>query len=575
MKLIWVQLLSFISQIIANVIDSVVIKRCLGPEAMAAFSFSNTATSIVVAVFGFLLTGVSILASRNASEPDARKRNSVFTTAVLLSVILGIILTVVGLCASHIIAALCGSPDELREMTAEYIRGHALGVLPLLLFAVFSATSLVDGGRKCLMASFAVMAGVDVVLDLAVGFGPHPSLWGIAVATSVSELAGFGTVLIFALKRRRLFRFVPRLFRPVHMKDVFSYGYMYVVKQLMITVLGFVFNNYIVRKYGSGMLAAFASALSAVGILECVASAIGNTVSTMNGFYAKVEDGTSMKSLMRSSVKYSVIINAVITGTAVLLAAPVMRLFYRADDAFAPAAVEAFRFLALSVTFRSINMSFRGYYQSMKMHKASLAFTFMQALGCIVLMLFLLDALIGARGIWLSYLAGEVLAFLAMAFVLRWKTGERNMLDAMMMMPPACRGEGDTRLDMSCHSMDEVMNSSCMAEAFCQKQGASRRVSTILSLAVEEIAGNTIRYGFGDGKPHSVDICVKKNNTDWVIWLHDDCAGFDPTKYLQDPATAGEHNGIRMIQHLASEVTYVSALGLNHLLIRVQPEGVN
>ena len=141
-SLIGVQMLSFISQIIANVIDAVVIKRSLGSEAMAAFSFANTATSIEMAVFGFLMTGVSVLLSRNANEQDEKKRDGAYSTAVVLSLALGGMLTLTYLAAAGHIARLAGAPEHLQGPTAEYIRGNVLGILPYLLFAVLSGTAL-------------------------------------------------------------------------------------------------------------------------------------------------------------------------------------------------------------------------------------------------------------------------------------------------------------------------------------------------------------------------------------------------------------------------------------------------
>ena len=182
LSLIGVQMLSFISQIVANVIDAIVIKRCLGSEAMAAFSFANTAISVEMAVFGFLMTGVSVLLSRNANEQDGKKRDGAYSTAIILSLSLGGILTLAYLTASVHIARLSGAPEHLQGPAAEYIRGNALGIFPYLLFSVLSGTALVSGGKKQLMLSFALMAAVDIALDLLNGYVVHMGLWGMGAA---------------------------------------------------------------------------------------------------------------------------------------------------------------------------------------------------------------------------------------------------------------------------------------------------------------------------------------------------------------------------------------------------------
>ncbi len=571
LSLIGVQMLSFISQIVANVIDAIVIKRCLGSEAMAAFSFANTAISVEMAVFGFLMTGVSVLLSRNANEQDGKKRDGAYSTAIILSLSLGSILTLAYLTASVHIARLSGAPEHLQGPAAEYIRGNALGILPYLLFSVLSGTALVSGGKKQLMLSFALMAAVDIALDLLNGYVVHMGLWGMGAATAVSELAGLAVVILLRFGKKRLFRFAPGSVRFSFVKDIFVYGYIYVIKQLMITAMGYIYNNFITRRYGPDLLAVYASTMSALSLLQCMSSAIGNTVSTLTGFYGKEEDGASLKSLMRAAMKYSVLFNGAIILAALLAASPVMTMFYKAGDSYFGTAVMGLRLFSLSIVFRSVNMALRGYYQSMKMQACNIVFTFMHTLGCEVLCLFALNGLIGMPGIWLSFPAGELLAFLIMFAALRLKSGEKRFPEVMMLLPPAFRGETHPGLDAVCHSADEVMDCSRTVAAFCEREGASKRVSMILSLAVEEIGGNIVRYGFGDGKAHSIDIRVKKNTDGWILRFHDDCLGFDPTKYMREGDAPGEHNGIRLIRGLATEVSYANALGLNHLRISVRP----
>ena len=571
-SLIGVQMLSFISLIIANVIDAIAIKRCLGTDALAAYSFSNTVISIEMAAFGFMMQGVSVLMSHNAGEPDEKKRNSAFSTAVLLALIVGCVLTVMFLGASYFLADLVGTPEHLRDLAASYIRGNALGIVPYLLFAVFSASTIIEGGKKQLMLSFIVMAATDVVLDFLNGYVLDLGIWGMGAATAISEFVAFVVVVVFYIRGRKIFRFVPGLFRKVYARDTFEYGYMYVVKQLMLTVLGYVYNNYITIKYGSNVLAVYAAAFSGLSLLQCLSSAIGNTVSTLTGFYAKEEDGTSLKSMMRSAVKYSGIFNAVIIIVSISAAGPIMRMFYKANDEYFVIAVEAFRLFSLSIVFRSINMSIRGYYQSMKMQLHNLLFTFIETLVCEAFSLVVLCEIFGMAGIWLSFVAGEMLALIVLTVVLMIRTGTKDCLDAWMCLPTTWCSEYVKRFASSCHSIDEVMTCSEAVNDFCRKTGASIHTSNALSLTVEEIGRNIVQYGFIDGKGHSIDIRAKKNEGSWILIFHDDCFGFDPTKYLVSADNTGEHNGIRLVSGLVTEMTYTNALGINNLFIQMKDE---
>ena len=84
------QLMSFISQIIANLVDSVSISRFLSPEHLSAFSFSSTLTSVVMMAFLIMMTVTKLKSGGRFSwttllflsdiDKDSRE-----TSAVLLS----------------------------------------------------------------------------------------------------------------------------------------------------------------------------------------------------------------------------------------------------------------------------------------------------------------------------------------------------------------------------------------------------------------------------------------------------------------------------------------------------------
>ena len=102
-----------------------------------------------------------------------------------------------------------------------------------------------------------------------------------------------------------------------------------------------------------------------------------------------------------------------------------------------------------------------------------------------------------------------------------------------------------------------------------KKHGSGNRIATYASLAVEELAGNVIKYGFSDGNPHHISVKLKKDGDQWILRLRDDCPGFDPVVYARNitPEQKESHYGIRMIYSLADEVTYLNTLSLNNLII--------
>ena len=93
---------------------------------------------------------------------------------------------------------------------------------------------------------------------------------------------------------------------------------------------------------------------------------------------------------------------------------------------------------------------------------------------------------------------------------------------------------------------------------------------------MEEAAGNALEYGFADGNPHRVELRLLKKEGAWLLRLRDDCPLFDPRDYLEqfagsDPAA---NIGLKLLYGISADVTYLNALNLNNLLIRINdPDG--
>lgn len=571
LRMLAAQLLSFITQIIANVVDSVSINRFLDPEQLSAFSFSSTFTSVVMMAFGFLMTGVTILASATVGDPDSRNRDAFFSTSVITALVTGTALTALFTLNPVWIARLSGAPAELEEGTAQFIRGYSAGIIPYLLFGAIVPVLLLEGKRRGMMIAFSAMALTDIALDILAGTVFRDlGLLGMGLATGISEYVAFGVVIVFCLRGSRRFRFHWNGFRLSALKGIFSYGYMYVVKQLMITVLVYVYNNYTVHRHSPAVLSAYAATYSAISFAWCVGSAIGNTVASMTGIYAREGDRTSLRRLVLAAVRYSVLINGAVTIVFLLFARQIMGIFYANKDyeTFG-LAVQGLQILSLSVIVRSINMAVLNYYQAMKLHRENLILTLLHSVLCEVLCLVILEPMCGAVGIWLSIPAGEALALLTMLLFMKLrKKGGRACLG----LAPLPEAEEDAaEMSAVLLTREDVAAWSEKVRTFCTDEGADPRTAGILALATEEISTNVIRYGFADGRRHILDILVKRSQRDWLLRFRDNCMRFDPVRYLEAEPDGKEHYGIRMVHDLATEITYSAAMGLNNLVVRIGP----
>ena len=114
------------------------------------------------------------------------------------------------------------------------------------------------------------------------------------------------------------------------------------------------------------------------------------------------------------------------------------------------------------------------------------------------------------------------------------------------------------------NDMDKVMQLSQKINVFCEEASVDERRSQILSLTIEEMAGNIVRFGYTKQGVHNIDIRIMIFPDRILFRVRDDGREFNPL--LCD--TEDERSlGIRMIRQLAKDIRYSRAIGMNNLTV--------
>ena len=564
------QLFSFLAQFVAVVVDGVVIGKCLGADSLAAFGFASTIVSVITALAGFCMTGVSILCARSIGDAQKNSQESVFSSSMVFAAVLSVVLTAAIMGFADTWASLAGAKGGLIPLTANYTRGFGLRIIPAVMVTTLYPIMQLEGDKTRMMVSFTAMSVVDIILDLVNGYVVHGGIFGMGVATSVSSLVAMLILLGHFIGKDTAFRFRLSSFRMAYIPEILVFGYMYLVKQLLITLLTFVYNNFLLSQYGSDMVAAYTAIVSAGSLFLCVGMAMGNTVSVLTGVYAGEEDNTSIQKMMRVAFSDSFLVNGILTVAAIALARPLVSAYFSQSGELLSAVALGFRIYILLMAFRSANLCIRGYYQSMKMQKLTFCFSVLQTFVCPLLAMLLLSRVFGILGVWMSFVVGELLAIVLLGIFAGIRSkGEPDFMNRLLFLPEDFGGEIGETMERSLTSMEQVMEFVHEIPDFCKKQGASDKQANEVALAVEELAGNIIRYGFVDGKNHSIEAKVAKKDSEWILRLRDDCDHFNPVKYMEEHESSLEHVGIRMIAKQAKDIQYMNTLNMNNLIIRV------
>lgn len=203
-KLIWKfsipLLLSVIFQQLYSIVDSMVAGRFVGEDALAAIGASYPVTMIFMAVAAGSNIGCSVIISRLFGAKEFSKMKTAVFTSIITILILGILLTVIGLAACNPILNLLNTPQNIFTDGAVYLRIYTGGLMFLLLYNVCTGifTSLGDSRTPFyfLLASSLLNIILDLVFVIVFSMGVSGVAWATFLAQGIASLLSLLTVIV-------------------------------------------------------------------------------------------------------------------------------------------------------------------------------------------------------------------------------------------------------------------------------------------------------------------------------------------------------------------------------------------
>ena len=572
------QIVSSMTVTLCMLIDSIMIGRFLGVDAMAAYGFSQPVLLAFAAPGAMISAGIQVVCGRTLGSGDREGTDACFTVSAALTALISAVGLVFVLLFAGPLCTLLGAGDPgpgnpVFYLTRDYLRGFILGVPAFLTAQIMVPYMQMSGNRTRLVAAVVLMTVSDVVFDFLNVLVFRGGTFGMGLASSLSYYAAVAVGLGYFLRKDCVFRLRRDGLRPDMLRELLLNGVPTIINQLSLVLLVLLFNR-ILRAVGGNLAVAAYSVISTVSNL-CYAfsSGIASVALMLSAIFCADEDRSSLCTLVETMSRSAVTVLAAVTVLVLLLARPMVGLFLADNPEALDLAAKGLRLFSLCLVPCALNTAFKFYYQGIGRVRLMEGISVLQNFVLPALAGLGLSRVLGTTGVWLAFLCGEAAA-LGLICLYVWHENGRVSLSAedFALLPPSFGAAAEDCFERTIRSMDEAVDASERAVAFCRGHGQGETTSALIGMCIEEITCNIVRYGFAqDKKRHSVDVRLVIRDGNRVLRIRDNCARFDPTHYLElhrcdDPAA---HMGIRLVIAAAKEVSYLNTFGLNNLTLRV------
>ena len=179
--------ISGILQLLFNAADVIIVGRYAGRTALAAVGSTTSLINLIVNLFMMTSIGVNVAVARYYGAHEPVEVSKTVSTAMTMSVIIGLFVGIFGIVASRPMLMLMESPADVLDQAALYLRIYFMGI-PALMVYNFGAAVLRAVGDTQRPMKFLTIAGIiNIILNLITVIYFKMGVAGVAIATAVSQ----------------------------------------------------------------------------------------------------------------------------------------------------------------------------------------------------------------------------------------------------------------------------------------------------------------------------------------------------------------------------------------------------
>ena len=315
-------------QLLYNAADVAVVGKFAGKEALAAVGSTTSLVNLLVNFSVGLAIGIRVLVSRNYGAGNKKGISDTVHTAVPLGVICGIFLLILGNAISKPVLTLMGSPADVIDLSALYLRIFFLGMPATLLLnfgtAILGAAGDTRRPMYVMMASGIINLGLNLLLVIVF----HMSVAGVAIATVVAQYFSAFAIMTMLIRTEDHYKINLKKLR-IHwgrLREIVAIGL-----PASIQSTTFSFSNVIIQSsinsFGSLVMAGNAASQNVEGLIYTGMDAVYQATMTFTGQNVGAKRGDRISKIYRYGVISVMAVGLLLGSLLYLFSNPLISLY--------------------------------------------------------------------------------------------------------------------------------------------------------------------------------------------------------------------------------------------------------
>lgn len=267
-----------------NIIDSIIVGRYIGVDALAGVGATSSLTFLVIGFVIGLCTGFSIHVAQSFGAGDYKKMRKYAANALYLCGIFSVVLTVITMLGTRWLLVTMQTPEDIMQEAYDFIIVIFAGITVTMLYNILASIIRAVGDSRTPLVFLIISAVLNIILDFVFILGMKKGVASAAVATVISQMVS-GVLCIIYIKKKYFILHFEKDETKLDIglcKELLAIG-LPMAFQFSITAIGSVILQWAVNSLGSVAVAAVTAASKIQLLAIQPMETLGLTLATYGG----------------------------------------------------------------------------------------------------------------------------------------------------------------------------------------------------------------------------------------------------------------------------------------------------
>ena len=413
LRFVFPSIIMMIFTSIYGVVDGLFVSNFAGKTAFASINLVMPFIMILGGI-GFMIgTGGTALVSKVLGEGKKEKANKIFTMMIIFTLLLGTLLSVIGVVSMPWVADFLGATEEMMADCILYGRIVTGFTVAFMLQNVFQSF-LIAAEKPKLGLLATVLAGVtNMALDAIFIIVFKWGVAGAAIATGLSQcVGGIFPLIYFSRDNSSLLRLTNTKLEIKPILNACGNGSSELMSNISSSVVSMIYNFQLMKYVGEDGVSAYGVLMYVQFIFVAIYIGYAIGCAPITGYHFGAQNHGELKNMLRKSAFLSAISGVVLTILAIVLSSPLAKLFVGYDEELYELTRHAFSLFAYSFLLAGFNIFTSSFFTALNNGAVSAAISFMRTLIFQTSSVLILPIFLGVDGIWWAITVAEVFAFI-------------------------------------------------------------------------------------------------------------------------------------------------------------------